>query len=246
MRKQLIQKLLKYATENKTVDDTAMDKFIRDMLDEFPTSTKLVYYAKCRNLLNKEGHTQWRLEVPKEWFKERNDRDAEARKTQVETPIVKEDVLNFMHDPMNRINNYLRAIKLLIVCGRRLCELFHTDFELRNEDTELWYIPYKKRSKEFVEIKELTFDYSPKQFYSELMKMRSLIHITFSSFRFNVSVCMNSILNTKKLHQCRSIYILLLRDKYEVKQNQLIYYVCDWLCHDNIVSSQRYIQCKWS
>ena len=250
------QEILAYANANPTVTDDELDLFIRGCLSEFELPTKIVYYAETKNLLRDNGFTHWNITIPIEWLNDRNRDVRQKNKTQQFLEFSKDDVVRFMTTHITPYNPYVHTLKLLIASGRRLCEIYHTDFDLRNtakrsgdevaNGDELWYIPYKKRGTSFMKIQELTFDYTPKQFIQELQRVRNCVTVSFQSFRANVSAVMNCHFNTSKIHKCRSMYALLLIDKYEIKPNQMLYYVSDWLCHDNISSSNRYVQIKWA
>ena len=275
MRKSLKKEILAYANANPTVTDDELDVFIRGCLSEFEIPTKIVYYAETKNLLRDNGFTHWNITIPIEWLNDRNRDVRQKNKTQQFLEFSKDDVFRFMTTHITPYNPYVHTLKLLIASGRRLCEIYHTDFELRNNrgdakhqgtcpsglprsgsgpavgsrsdnGDEIWYIPYKKRGTSFMKIREFTFDYTPKQFIEELQRVRNCVTVSFQSFRANVSAVMNCYFNTSKIHKCRSMYALLLIDKYEIKPNQMLYYVSDWLCHDNISSSNRYVQIKWA
>lgn len=251
MNRKLLEYFRVYFNENYKCDEEEIEKHIRDMLEPYKVATKLSYWNNIRKLCHTWGYTHWVLETPKDWIQDREEIVDIKRKNQCYTEISKKQILDFIHTELNEYNPYHEFIRLCIISGRRGQEIFNTEFEVR-ENVLLWYISLKKRKPEWYRC-ELLFGYSPDMFIEDLNRMRNEINpkqYVFQSLKYKLIPYLQQCIGTTKLHICRTIYVLFMIDNYKSKYdvfdtNNLVYYVCGWLNHDSIGSSQRYLQAKW-
>ena len=246
MKKQHKKDLLEFANENFRCSEKDIAQFIETLLYPYPVATRTVYWVDARRHLHEHGFTHWKLEIPVKWLEKVNQKALERNKSQKIMYINKNAVHKFIHTEQFTYNPYFSFIRMLIVSGRRVAELLSSSFETRNDDTELWYTPKKKQSVKWFKIEHLLCDYTPSLFHIELLRFHSVFDMSKQTLRIHVQDIMNKYFNTTHLHLCRSIYVLLLRDKFNIQPNNLPYHVGTWLCHErNSASSLRYIQCEW-
>lgn len=246
MKKELQASILQYAEDHFRDKEADISLFIRKTLKPYPIPTRTVYWVDARKIIHSNGYTHWKLPIPTEWLKTMNEIASERNKN-MEIKVVDSDAVHkFMKTQHFTYNPYMALIKLMIVSGRRFCEILGSAFETRNDDAELWYIPKKKASAEWHQIHHLLFDYSPLLFHIELIRLRNAVDCCTHTFRTKAGQFMLTYFGTTHLHLSRSIYVLLLRDKLQIHQNTLPYHVTTWLCHENnSISSYRYLQCEW-
>ena len=247
MKKQDKKEILEYAIENYKASEDDIARVIRVTLVEYPITTKIVYWVDARRLLHENGYTYWKLDIPSKWLEEMNANAFERNKTKKMLYIDRDAVQHFMNTQQFTYDPYFSFIQLLLISGRRSAELLFSSFETRNNDTELWFIPKKKKIARWYRIEHLLCDYTPKLFIIELERFHTIFNMSTQTLRVKAQVIMNNYFNTTHLHLCRSMYVLLLRDKFKIQPNNLPYYVGSWLCHEtNGLSSLRYIQCEWT
>lgn len=245
----LEDKVIRYIHLNYRKSEKEIDLWIRKRLRDFELNTKIQYYKEIREIIHNEGYTHLSLSTPNEWIQLKHTVVNEKYKQQQIEEIDKDHIIQFMEIEMDVYNPYHEFLRLCIISGRRGEELLYNEFEII--ENELWYIPCKKKENKYCKIQHLLFGYTPDMFMSELERVRNSFsrYNSFHSIRRVLIPYSKQMLGTTKIHRCRSIYVLFLLDmykkQYHIDTNNQLYYVQEWLNHDTIRSSNRYLQYKW-
>ena len=236
---------------------SAVTEFLKEIREN---STPIELYQQLVEFLNDRDsniHTRWgnfnkirkalvergfsigdNFMQPKEWRKEKQRLESEAQLKRDMVYIDPKEIDVIITLPPGLHNDVL---KMMIVTGRRLSDLQN---EWMIEDGRLMYKPSKKKVDTWCVIEELAFDGVT---YSQIIEFIERIHFhletkSYGAFQKQVDRTLKSLgLKTiTKIHQLRSIYAQILTEDLPPQQRPEAIRVL--LCHDNILSSNRYNQ----
>lgn len=247
----IISNVARYMNTHYKDTEGEIKEYIESLVVDYKLNTKIKYWCDIREfIVNTLGYSHFILDIPQDWLDDRDKQVREKLKTREYFELDKEKILEFMDYECISYNPDHEFIRLLIISGRRGAEILESEFKI--EENELWYIPLKKKTNDWYRIEHLLFGYTPEMFMDDLKKLRKsyLKYNSFSAIKYTLIAYFKRWFGYTKLHACRSMYIMFCIERVRVNDkkiqpNTLVYNVCEWLCHDTINSSQRYLQCKW-